>query len=82
MALVRPFDDGRYPDLDGKSECFLCGKPIDPLDPHRVTYEEYPAGPRLPLHGPCLNGKSGPTVNQRYHEAITEMARHSTPMVN
>ena len=84
MALERPFDDARWPDRDGHAECFLCGRRVDPLDKHRGSYEESPAGPALPIHLPCLNDYTDrPEIaNMLYHIAINDMGRHVTPMAN
>lgn len=70
----RPFDDGRFPDADRFADCFLCGRRVDPLDPKRGTYEEPPAGPQLPIHLPCLNGRNSVAVGIAYHVALNEMA--------
>ena len=85
MAGGRPFDDARYPDLEGFGDCFLCGRKVDPLERDRGWYDEPPAGPELPIHLKCAE----PLVNQgeigkaklsiAYHEAIRTMARHCTP---
>ena len=78
----RPFDDGRWPDLAGFAECFLCGRWVDPLDPRRGTFAEVPAGPELPIHLPCLDGREMPTVNALYHRSLTTMAEHARPSAN
>jgi hypothetical protein len=51
----RAFDDGRFPDADGRAECFLCGRKIDPLDPRRGGYTpNHLAFDGLPAHLDCL----------------------------
>jgi len=55
----RLFDDGRFPDSDGRAECFWCGRKVDPLDPKRVTYTPNAAACEpLPAHESCLAGDS------------------------
>jgi len=57
MADLRPFDDGRWPDLEGFADCFLCGRKIDPLDPQRGSYTANArAAQPLPAHLSCLEG--------------------------
>jgi hypothetical protein len=79
MAGPRPFDDSRYPDLEGLAECFLCGHWVDPFDGKRGTFEESPAGPRLPIHLPCLEGRRMIAVSLAYHKTLADMAAHATP---
>lgn len=51
----RAFDDDRFPNLDGHACCFLCGRKVDPLDPHRGSYTPNAAAfAGLPAHLPCL----------------------------
>jgi hypothetical protein len=76
-VTLRPFDDGRFPDLEGFADCFLCGRKVDPMDDKRGTYEEPPAGPLLPIHIPCLHGRNSLSVALEYHKALNEMSDRS-----
>lgn len=52
----RAFDDGRFPDLDGHADCFLCGRKMDPNDPRRGSYTPNNAAfDGLPMHLPCVD---------------------------
>ena len=49
MAGARAFDDARWPDEEGLGDCFLCGKPIDPVThAGRWGYYEVTDSPALP----------------------------------
>ena len=80
MAAERPFDDARFPDLEGFAECFLCGRWVDPLDQNRGVYEEPPAGPLLPIHLACAapyvqGGVVGRArLSREYRRALNVMA--------
>lgn len=52
----RAFDDARWPEEHtGHAECFLCGRKVDPLDPHRGRYApNAQAFDGLPAHLSCL----------------------------
>lgn len=77
MVLDRPFDDERWPSLEGLADCFVCGRAVDPRDANRGTWEEPPAGPRLPIHLRCLNDRQPQLVSHLYHKALDDMSRHS-----
>src|SRR5882762_10302823 len=58
MAGTRVFDDDRWPDNEGYACCFLCGRKVDPSDPHRASYSSNAAaGGFLPAHGQCLSAR-------------------------
>lgn len=70
----RAFDDARWPTLEGKAECFLCGRKIDPLDPLRGSYTpNHLACDGLPLHLPCANGKNTWQIQTAALTAMTQM---------
>ena len=78
MAGDRAFDDERWPDPDGKADCFLCGKVVDPLDPKRGTYSINPPDIRIPIHVPCVvpyfNGDQlSVKVEILYRKALDDM---------
>lgn len=71
----RAFDDGRAPDLDGRADCFLCGRKVDPLDPQRGSYTaNASACEPLPIHLPCLDGKDQTQVMVAFMAAINTMS--------
>lgn len=74
MSGERPFDDDRWPDEEGSAHCFMCGKKVDPLDKHRVTYTmNASACEPLPAHGDCVFGADIMRVQVAFMAALTEM---------
>lgn len=70
----RAFDDGRAADLDGRADCFLCGRKVDPLDPQRGSYTANAAACEpLPIHLPCLDDHRG-HVMAMFMSAINTMS--------
>lgn len=70
----RPFDDDRWPNEEGKACCFLCGKPVDPLDPKRGTYTpNVNACEALPIHIPCLDNVPITSVQRIAVRALLQM---------
>jgi len=68
------FDDDRWPDLDGRAACFLCGRKVDPRDPQRGTYTlNASACEPLPLHLPCLDDWDMMQVQVAFMQALNEM---------
>ena len=75
MSGERPFDDDRWPeDHTGHACCFLCGRKVDPRDPHRGSYTmNKRACEPLPIHLPCLDGHDMFQVQTMFMAALTEM---------
>lgn len=71
----RSFDDDRWPDADsGHACCFLCGRKVDPRDPHRGTYTGNAAACQpLPIHLPCLDGRDMAQVHTAFMYALIQM---------
>jgi hypothetical protein len=81
MAGDRAFDDGRWPDQDGHTDCFICTHAVDPLDSNRGSYEIFPFGPRLPIHLRCAAGKSTLVIEHLYRQALVDMERRQRAIV-
>lgn len=74
MSGDRPFDDDRWPDSEGFSCCFLCGKRVDPRDPSRGTYTmNASACEPLPLHLPCLDNRDVYRLQVAFMQALNQM---------
>ena len=79
MSGERPFDDDRWPDFEGFACCFLCGRRVDPLDPHRGAYTSSTRDcESLPIHIPCIvpyfsREVLSPQVDILFRTAIAQM---------
>lgn len=79
MSGKRPFDDDRFPDQEGYACCFLCGRKVDPRDPHRGGYTAKASACQvLPIHVPCIasyfhGDVLDPQVEVLFYRALHEM---------
>jgi hypothetical protein len=83
MSGERAFDDDRWPDQEGFSVCFLCGRPVDPRDPDRGSYTaRADSCDPLPIHLSCADaalrepgGGDGTRIMHAFMTAINEMGK-------
>ena len=79
MSGERAFDDDRWPDQEGFAHCFLCGRKVDPRDPHRGSYTaKHLACDPMPIHVPCIvpyfhDGQLDQQVTTLFCHALYEM---------
>ncbi len=77
MGGERPFDDERWPDAEGFAACFLCGRKVDPRDPHRGSYTpNVSACEPLPIHLPCAEGKLELHIQVAAMAALNQMTAY------